>query len=561
MKLRHLHIQNFRGINNLELELSNTNVLVGENNSGKTAVLDALRLSLRGVRSRRGCIFTAYDFHLSDSSSDPTTAPPIVIKLLFREDEAGEWDDELVARLNRIKIAQIDKNGLTSVIFKVDARFDPVQQDFVQNWEFLNLDGAVLTNINDSAISILQNEVSYYYLAALRDATKHFDPKGTYWRPFLKESELTEENKNEIEKKLAEINELIISSHGSFDKVIEKLKEVQQVVPMKGGDNLVSVDAIPSRLFDMLERAQVNINTGTGAKIPVARHGEGTQSLAVLTLFNAFLQSWNNGEPFVALEEPESHLHPCAIRALWRLIERIPGQKIISTHSGDLLSEVPPESIIRLYRKSNCVTSGRIKDAKLDQKKLRQFNYHIRTTRGELLFSRCWILGEGESEVTLFPELARTAGNCIEKYGIRCIGYRQSDISLFIQVADAMGIHWIALTDNDGQGKSDQEKIRKALESRNGDVVHFSMPEDDIEQHLCVSGFSHVYESFLTKESLANISANPTDPEYYSQLTKAVSKHKISAIHKVIEEIQGGAIAPELLMNTLKAAIRCAEIP
>jgi putative ATP-dependent endonuclease of OLD family len=561
VKLRHLQIKNFRGITDLELELGNTTVLIGENNTGKTAVLDALRFALRDIRSRRGCAFDSYDFHLPNATSEPATAAAISIRLTFREETPGEWDDQQTARLNRAKIAQADANGCTSVILKVGARFDPVAQDFVQDWEFQNLTGAAFSNVPDTALLTLQNEVSYYYLAALRDAAKHFDAKGAFWRPFLKESQLTAEKRTEIEAKLADVNQLIISSHGSFAQVVDRLKEVQQVLSIPGGDDLVSVDAVPGRLFDMLAKAQVNLNTGTGAKIPVGRHGEGTQSLAVLTLFNAFLQVWNRGAPIVALEEPESHLHPNAVRALWKLIERIPGQKIISTHSGDLVSEVPSESVIRLYLQSGRTVPKRMKDIPLDDKKRRQFNYHIRHARGELLFARCWILVEGETEVTLLPELARILGKDLERNGIRCIAYRQSDIALFIQVAESMGIHWIAITDNDSQqGKSDQEKVRKSLGARPENDVLFVMPEDNIEQHLCASGFTHVYESFLSKQSQANIKVVKTDPTYIKQLTKNVGDHKIAAIYAVLTEIRDGAnVVPPLFALAIDAAIQWAN--
>jgi len=561
MKLHNLQIKNFRGITDLDLNFGETTVLIGENNTGKTAVLDALRFALRDVRSRRGCAFDSYDFHLPNATSEPATAEAISIRLTFNEETPGEWGDQQTARLNRAKIAQVDAKGCTSVILKVGARFDPVAQDFVQDWEFQNSTGAALANVPDSAIMTLQNEVSYYYLAALRDAAKHFDAKGAFWRPFLKESQLTAEKRTEIEAKLAEVNQLIISSHGSFAQVVDRLKEVQQVLSMAGGDDLVSVDAVPGRLFDMLAKAQVNLNTGTGAKIPVGRHGEGTQSLAVLTLFNAFLQTWNKGAPIVALEEPESHLHPNAVRALWKLIERIPGQKIISTHSGDLLSEVPSESVIRLYLKSGKTIPKRVKDIPLDDKKRRQFNYHIRHARGELLFARCWILGEGETEVTLLPELARILGKDLERNGLRCIAYRQSDIALFIQVAEAMGIQWIAVMDNDQQGKADQEKVRRSLGARPESDVLFVMPEDDIEQHLCASGFSHVYESFLNKQAEANIKATKTDTEYSKQLTKAVADHKIAAVHAVLTEIRDGVNgAPPLFALAIDAAIKWANL-
>jgi len=60
MKLRHLEIKNFRGITNLDLKLGDMTVLIGENNTGKTAILDALKFALRSVRTRRSSSFDAY---------------------------------------------------------------------------------------------------------------------------------------------------------------------------------------------------------------------------------------------------------------------------------------------------------------------------------------------------------------------------------------------------------------------------------------------------------------------------------------------------------------------
>ena len=67
-------------------------------------------------------------------------------------------------------------------------------------------------------------------------------------------------------------------------------------------------------------------------------------------LFSAFLDSWPSGAPIVALEEPEAHLHPSAVRALWGVVGDIAGQKLISTHSGDLLSEVDIHQVCRLAK-------------------------------------------------------------------------------------------------------------------------------------------------------------------------------------------------------------------
>lgn len=559
MKLSHIHIENFRNLKDLEVDFAGVTVLIGENNVGKTSVLDAIRMALRDVRSRKGCVFDPYDFHLPTAEAEPSAAPPIRIRLTFKEDNEGEGGNERLGRLSRMKILQVDTNGCGVVILEVIGQFDSVIKDFTQDWHFLNLEGQALTNISDSALVALQNEVPYFYLAALRDATRHFDAKGAFWRPFLKESQLTPERKAEIEGRLAEVNALIIDSHESFSRVTCCLQDVNKVVPLAASD-VVSIDAVPARLFDMLAKAQVSLSAATGAKVPVGRHGEGTQSLAVLMLFNAFLQAWPQGSPIIAFEEPEAHLHPSAVRALWHLIEGISGQKIISTHSGDLLAEVPPEAVTRLHWRAGNISASRMQDAELEDRRQRQFNFHIRQARGELLFARCWILGEGESEVTLLPALARCIGRDLEQCGIRCVGYRQSDIELYLKVAEALGIKWVALCDNDQQGIKDQAKVREYLNGRDESEVLHVMPESDIEQHLCSSGFGAIYESLLTDQTKAQVTTAATDPLYWKQVTKAVHRQKIAAVSLILEEVLSGrAGVPPLFERTIKEAIKLTE--
>ena len=560
MQLRRLEIENFRGITKLDLEISDTTVLIGENNTGKTAFLDALKFALRNIKTQRGCAFEEYDFHLPTSNAEPSGAPAISIRLTFKEDKPGDWGNQQVAKLNRAKILQIDNAECSLVILKVGARFDASSQDFIQHWEFQNPEGGALTGLSDTSLSILHSEVSYFYLSALRDASRQFDARGPFWRPFLKESQLTPEKRAEIEAKLGEVNDLIVSSHTSFSQVVSRLKEVRDVISVaSGGNDIVSVDAVPGRLFDMLSKAAVTLNTTTGAKIPIGRHGEGTQSLAVLTLFNAYLQAWNKGDPIVALEEPEAHLHPSAVRALWQLIEKIPGQKIISTHSGDLLSEVPSEAVVRLARVQGSLGAWPVSAMTLTDKQRRQFNFHIRHARGELLFARGWLLGEGESEVTLLPEVARILGFNLERMGVRCIQFRQADIGLFLTVADRLGIPWVTLTDNDQQGQQTVIKVRAALNGRQEKRMLQIMPEDDLEQHLCANGFGYIYEGLLTADTRQRVTVPKTDSDYWKQVTQAVRKHKIEGIQDVLIAMRNGCPVPRLLKRAVVSAANLAK--
>ena len=142
MTITEVRIRNFRGIKSLDLELGRITVLIGENNSGKTSVLDALKLCLRDSGSRRRVVFEALDFHLPDSGAEPTASDPIELEVTLsdRRDEK-EWDDNLVRRLFRAGILQVDDDARNHVRLLVTCEYDQEARDFVQDWAFLNLEG------------------------------------------------------------------------------------------------------------------------------------------------------------------------------------------------------------------------------------------------------------------------------------------------------------------------------------------------------------------------------------------------------------------------------------
>lgn len=539
MKITTIHIENFRGIRRLDLDLDEMTVLVGENNSGKTAVLDALRLCLRDLGPRRRVVFDALDFHLADAEAEPASAEPIRIEITFSEQSKGEWNDRLVRRLNRHNVLQVDDDERRHVILRVTCEYDSTSQDFAQDWSFLNLDQEPLTPVGERALTELQREVLYFYLQALRDARRHFGEKGPFWQPFLKDTRLPIEKKAELERMIREVNELVVSSHDSFERVQEGLRRVQDVVPLTAGD-VVSIEAIPGRIYDMLANARINLGTFGGAKIPVERHGEGTQSLAVLMLFAAFLEARPEGAPIVALEEPEAHLHPSAVRALQRLVRDFSGQKLISTHSGELLAETEIHQIRRLARTGEGIRSYRIPSGLLSAEEARKFNYHVRQARGELLFARCWLLVEGETESWIYPAAARAIDIDLHREGIRVVEHSHSDVGLLVKVADALGIAWYCVGDDDSGGEKTKIKLKAHLRST-GEARRAVFPYENIEIHLLNSGYEHVYEAFMPEQNRAKIEGEPGEPDYWREYAGHLKYKTRAAAAVAIEMEERGA--------------------
>lgn len=575
MLLTSLKIEHYRGIKSLDLALGPTTVLVGENNCGKTTILHALRACLYTLRSAgRASSFEEFDLHFDSRASDPTTAPPIVITLTFEEAAAGEWSDEVEQRLGGDGgvIALMPPDDRSRVQLRVTAQYSPATQEIETSFEFLDAAGNPLPAKNRSRLTALQQMRPLFYLSALRDAGKEFSRTSQFWSPFVKNSQIDAATKAAIEAQLEDINAQIIEAHGTFKGVREHLAKVQELVAL-GGQDVVSVDAVPARVFDMLNRTQVSIASATGARLPIGRHGEGTQSLTVLMLFDAFLKSElarkqgvKESKPIVALEEPEAHLHPNAVRALWKTIRDIDGQKVIATHSGDLLSEVDLTSIRRIYKSRGQVKVGAIAAGALAPRDQRKFDFLVRRTRGELFFARCWLLGEGETEAILFSGVAQVLGLDLEQAGVRCVEYRLGDIDYFLDAANALGISWHCLTDADAQGTSDAKKADDRIpETPKRPWRHMSVLAGaaSIEPYLAANGFLDVYESIaVPAKKAAKLTVPPGDPAYADQIIKCIPD-KPSAAYAVVEAMRqrGVASVPKALRSAVMKAIALARRP
>ena len=82
MRITRLRIQNFRSIKSLDLKLGETTVFIGQNNSGKTAILDAVRIALTRRWGQRGTGFTEYDVHLATDEDDPKQSAGVSVKFV-----------------------------------------------------------------------------------------------------------------------------------------------------------------------------------------------------------------------------------------------------------------------------------------------------------------------------------------------------------------------------------------------------------------------------------------------------------------------------------------------
>jgi putative ATP-dependent endonuclease of OLD family len=348
LQIKRVTISNFRSIRHAQIELGTTTVLIGPNNAGKTAILEAIRIALTRRWGQRGTGFTEYDVHLCADRTDPKVGDPVTIEIEMQESAPNDWPEEVHETLADI-IQLHPQTGQATIIMRVSCSWDDGEESYVPRWEFLNVDrnplagkGARATNFQEFFAFL-----PVFYLAALRDAGDEFAARSQFWGRLLRTVQIPEELEQKSVRIFNLLNAKLLAADPLLGNLATSLSDISRVATTTtpGQANLRT---LPLNTWDLLSKAEVIYQTDAAKPwLPLVRHGQGVQSLSVMFLFRSFIEFLLSdlyraeSTAVLALEEPETHLHPQAARSLFRHVEALQGQKIVSTHSPYFLQHVP----------------------------------------------------------------------------------------------------------------------------------------------------------------------------------------------------------------------------
>ena len=303
------------------------------------------------------------------------------------------------------------------------------------------------------------------------------------------------------------------------------------------------------------------LSQGGEQRIKLGRRRDISQQLGVLLLTSAWIKARpgdqdENVDPIVLLADLEAHLHPITLAATAELLSQIKWQKLITSYSGSLISEMGVTRIRRLVRKNGRITEYKVKKKGMTLEDLRKVSYHLGAKNISAWFNRVWLLFEGESEYWIIPNVARKLGYNFHIEGIGCIEIAQTGLSSIIKLADQLGIRWHLLVDGDEAGVQYLSIARPFLKERPESNHITVLPDQDIEHHFWKNGYDKVYIE------AANISPKITRPEAWKVIKKASRMHSkpylsLKIVDAVLDEGSGGV--PELIENMLHAVVRLAR--
>ena len=349
MRITRVEIENFRSIRHIVVDLRDTTVLVGPNNAGKTAILDAVRIALTRRWGQRGTGFSEYDIHMADESTDPKASSGVCIELKSEERTPGEWPDAIVEDLGNIVQLELGTD-CRSVALRAQCRWNAEEDSFEPSWEFLAADREPLVGAGARRVNLERfwRYVPFFYLGALRDVGDEFSARSSqFWARLLRDLNIPPELETRALRVLDLLNRKLLKADPRLEGIAATLSGATRVAARdrEGG---LDLRMVPLKTWDLLSRAEIILrNEPDRPWLPLKRQGQGIQSLSVIFLFQAFVEHLLAGlyepgsEPVLALEEPETHLHPQAVRTLWGHIDALPGQKIVTTHSPFFVQHVP----------------------------------------------------------------------------------------------------------------------------------------------------------------------------------------------------------------------------
>lgn len=340
MKITSLRIRNFKSIRDMYIkDIENALILVGQNNTGKTAVLDAIRavggsyhILPEDFRENFPNVEVSVSLELSEEDLLSFQKRGVVSR--YRRQEA--WREDF-----RKKLPSYDKNGVLTFDFTVNKEGNIRYNDGVQknNRYIKEVFPQIYYMDTDRDLDELQGDLLMLQedelLKRMRSGCCIFDRAKTCNHCFACIGLINQKKPEELDAfetaKLLDYKLYQLNLNEFAGKVNENFRK-------NGGQEeiIYSMNRDVERM--LLVTAEIRSRERSGAR-PIAQMGKGMRSVYMLSLLETYAEGGDGAPGIVMVEDPEIFLHPKLQKVSGEILYRLSrkNQVIFSTHSPNLL--------------------------------------------------------------------------------------------------------------------------------------------------------------------------------------------------------------------------------
>jgi putative ATP-dependent endonuclease of the OLD family len=500
---------------------SKINLLVGENDSGKSAIIDAIK-HVFGTNSNDYIRISVSDFHKKNGKErtdwlriectirgfSVPEAAQFLDWISIEKDEKGVDQYFLVVRL------EANTKGL-KVLYDVTAGNSKEGNPMLSSYAREALRVTFLKALRDANSELTPGRRSRVaqILKNMKSFAEQKDSDGIH--PLVsiaKSANIGFSNYFESEPDTIGEGATLTKQGGGF--VLQRLNKLMSSFLPSGDDRKVAISAIGGDdLTDVLNRLSVGLDNSEIA-------GLGTQNLLFIATELLLLEQEETGNLRLALiEELESHLHPQAqlqmVDYLQNHSEDFNVQMILTSHSISLASKVKLENLI-ICRGDDGVFPMAPESTKLSLGDHSFLEAFLDATKANLFFARGVIFVEGISENIIIPKLAELIGLPLEKYGVSIVNTGGNQVFskyckiFFRKDGESMGTRLSIVTDMD---VPTVPYLRKKEENKK---LIYTIKESDLE------GVLNKYSIVLDVKNIGDFSMNDSFEDLQSIVKIAV---------------------------------------